>query len=431
MTHLLKTKRFLPLFITQFLGAFNDNVFKNALVMFVTFKVASASEGDAQTLVIMAGALFILPYFLFSATAGQMADKYDRAFLARATKIWEMIIVSIGAVGFVVGNAYFLLFVLFCLGIQSTFFGPIKYALLPQHLKENELLAGNAYIEAGTFLAILLGTIAGGLLIMAEGGNMLIAGAMISCALGGYMTSRVIPQADAPMPSLEVNWNIPKQTWDMVQHDRKNRRVFLSILGISWFWVVGAAFLSQFPAYAKDIIGGDETVVTLFLTLFSIGVGIGSLLSIALLKGEVKSTYAPWAAGGIALFSLDLFWVSHGITPSATLMGAWQWMADSTSWRVLFDMLMIAVCGGLYVVPLYAIMQHESEEQHRARTIATNNVMNALFMVLSSLVIIALLKGGTTIPQLFLCLALCNGVAVVVIRKLKRASPKSPANGRA
>lgn len=419
---LLKTRRFLPLFVTQFLGAFNDNVFKNALVMLIAYKLANETGGNAQLLVTLAAALFILPFLLFSATAGQLADKIDRAKLARCTKIGEILLMGIAALGFYTDSIYFLLFVLFCLGTQATFFGPIKYALLPQHLQEHELIAGNAYIEAGTFLAILIGTILGGLLIMHEAGAHFISAAIVLVALAGYMTSRYIPDAPAPMPELTVSWNIPRETWRIIQHDRGNRRVFLSILGISWFWLVGATFLSQFPTYAKDVIGSDETVVTLFLTVFSVGIGIGSLLCNRLLKGKVESTHVSYAAFGITLFTLDLFFASGTAVHAGegVWMNAWEFLRYASSWRILFDLLGVAVCGGIYIVPLYAIMQHDSDPNSRARTIASNNVINAVFMVLSALATMLMLQQHFTVPQVFLTVGLLNGAVAVYIRRLKK-----------
>lgn len=422
--NLLKTRRFLPLFITQFLGAFNDNVFKNALVMLITYKLAEKLGGNAQLLVTLAGAVFILPYFLFSATAGQLADKYDRAFIARATKIWEIVIVAIGAVGFYIGNAYFLMFVLFCLGVQSTFFGPVKYALLPQHLREDELLAGNGYIEAGTFLAILIGTISGGLLILIAAGEHLISLTMIGVAVAGYVSSRFIPKAPAPMPSLTINWNIVTETWNILQNDRKNPAVWRAILAISWFWLVGATFLAQFPTFAKDIIHSDETVVTLFLTVFSVGIGIGSMLCSKLLKGKVSAGLVPYAAFGLSLFTLDFYLAGQAvvIAGEGTLMSAAEFMSHLENMRVLADLLLIAICGGLYIVPLYAIMQHHSDPAYRARTIASNNVLNALFMVLSALATVAMLKAGMSVPQIFLAVGVANGGVGLWIYRLQRAA---------
>ncbi len=420
-TSLLKTRRFLPLFLTQFLGAFNDNVLKNALVMLIAFKAAGESGGNAQILVTMAGALFIAPYFFFSATAGQLADKYDRAKMARITKIAEIIFMGLAAVGFYIGSTYFLLFILFCMGVQATFFGPIKYALLPQHLQDDELIAGNGYIEAGTFLAILAGTILGGLLIMQDSGAHLISAAMMSCALLGYIASRFIPTAPAPMPQLKIGWNIARETWRIIDHDRKNPRVFRSILGISWFWLVGATFLSQFPAYAKDVIHADETVVTLFLTMFSVGIGVGSALCNRLLRGEVKSTYVASAAFGMTIVTIDLFFASRGIVPAAdgTLMGAWTFLAQPWSWRIMFDLFAFAACAGVYVVPLYAIMQHDSEPESRARTIATNNVVNAVFMVVAAVVTVWMLKEEFTVPEVFLTVGVLNGLVALYIRRLR------------
>ncbi len=419
MISLLATRRFLPLFITQFLGAFNDNVFKNALVVLITYKLASNVDGNAQMLVTLAAGLFILPFFIFSATAGQLADKYDRAQMARATKIWEMIIMMIASAGFYFGNIYFLLFVLFCLGVQATFFGPIKYALLPQHLHEGELIAGNGYIEAGTFLAILLGTICGGLLIMNELGTQLIAGAIIVCAALGYASSRFIPKAPGPMPELKIHWNIARETWRIIGHDRHNHRVFVSILGISWFWLIGATFLSQFPTYAKETLGADATVVTLFLTVFSVGIGIGSLLCNRLLGGEVSSKYVPAAALGITLFTVDLFFASSHSVSSGTLIDVWEFLNHIPNVHILLDLLAIAICGGVYIVPLYAIMQHESAPNSRARTIASNNVMNALFMVIAAVGTMIMLKAGFSIPHVFLTIAILNGAATIVIARIR------------
>ena len=415
---LFATRRFLPLFITQLLGAFNDNVFKNAIVMLITYKLASETPGNAQMLVTMAGALFILPYFLFSATAGQMADKYDRALMARATKLAEIFVMIVASIGFVMNNAYFLLFVLFCLGIQATFFGPIKYALLPQHLRENELIAGNAYIEAGMFLAILLGTIAGGLLILYPNGVFLISTAIMLCAIGGYASSRHIPEAPAPQPDLVLDWNIARQTWRVVAHDRKNVNVFRSILAISWFWTVGAIYLAQFPAYAKDVLHADATVVTLFLAAFSVGIGIGSLLCNVILRGVISARFIPLGGIGMSLFGIDLYFASDLVHGSANLIGAWDFLKLAGGLRIFADLLGFSISAGVYIVPLYAIMQHESDAAYRARTIATNNILNALFMVISSVGAVALLGAHVSIPQIFLLMSVLN---LAVAGWIKRA----------
>lgn len=413
---LLKSPRFLPLFLTQFLGAFNDNLFKNAFVALVTYRIAEAS-GPMH--VILAGAIFILPYFLFSATAGQLADKYDKSTLARLTKIWEIIIMAVASAGFFLGNSWFLQFVLFCLGTQATFFGPIKYALLPQHLKEDELISGNAYIEAGTFFAILLGTILGELLILRPGGATMVSVGMMLCAVGGYVTSRGIPSAPAPVPDMKIGHNIWKETWKIVGASRKRRDVFLAILGGSWFWFVGATFMSQFPTFAKDVLGGDETVFTLLLTMFSIGIGVGSFLCNKLLDGHVEATYVPPAALGISIFTLDLFFTSHGDFPQPDiLLSAREFLHSFRSWHILFDLLMIAVCAGIYIVPLYAIMQERSAPEERARIIASNNIVNAIFIVASAILTMLMFKLSFTIPQVFLTIGLLNAAVAVYICKL-------------
>jgi len=419
---LLSSRRFLPLFITQFFGAFNDNLLKNSLVMLVTYRLSAQTGGNAQLLVTLAAGLFMLPFFLFSATAGQLADKYDRAKLSRIVKLVEIALMVIAAVGFFAHSPYFLLFVLFCMGVQATFFGPIKYALLPQHLHDDELLLGNAYIESGTFLAILLGTIIGGLLILQPGGEGWVSAAMVLFAVLGYLASRFIPGAPAPDPTLTVNRNIWRETWRIVGFSRENKAVFICILGISWFWLVGATFLSQFPGYAKDVIHSDETVVTLFLTVFSVGIGVGSMLCSKLLGGHIRTTYVPLAALGMTLFSFDIYIASLHPSQgdSAALIDAWHFMTSWNSWRIMGDLFLIAVSGGVYIVPLYAIMQHQSAPQHRARIIAANNVINALFMVAAAVLTLAMLAMAFTIPQVFLAVALANGVVAVVCYKVNR-----------
>ncbi|HEU5047296.1 MAG TPA: acyl-[ACP]--phospholipid O-acyltransferase [Rickettsiales bacterium] len=417
---LLASKKFLPLFLTQFLGAFNDNLFKNALVILITYRIAAQTGENAQLLVTLAAGLFILPFFLFSAPAGQMADAYDKATMARYTKIAEIVLMVIAAAGFYMQNAWFLLFVLFCMGIQATFFGPIKYAILPQHLEENELIQGNAYIEAGTFLAILLGTILGGLLVLKDGGITMVAIGIIAVALLGYITSRSIPTAPAPVPDLRVDWNLFRQTWRIVAESSRQKDVFLSILGSSWFWLVGATFLAQFPTFAKDVVHSDETVVTLFLTMFSVGIGLGSMLCNKLLRGSVQATFVPLAAICISLFTIDLYFASQH-TPHAAagaLLSAEQFVRYPQSWRILFDLVMMAVSSGVYIVPLYAIMQERSDPASRARTIASNNILNALFMVGSAILTLVMLKFSFTIPEVFLSVAIANGLVAIYICKL-------------
>ncbi|MDX1975235.1 MAG: MFS transporter [Rickettsiales bacterium] len=418
---LVRSQRFLPLFITQFCGAFNDNMLKNALVMLITYRISAQIGENTQLLVTIAGAIFILPFFLFSATAGQLADKYDRAKLVRIIKITEIIIMAVATIGFLLQSLSVLLISLFAMGTHSTFFSPIRYALLPQHLREHELLTGNAYMEAGTFLAILLGTISGGLIVLRLHGDWLVSGALFAVALIGYISSRSIPAASPPDPGLVISRNIWKETWHIVGFSKQNRAVFICVLGISWFWLIGATYLTQFPVFVKDVLGATPEVVTLFLTIFSIGIGFGSFLCDRLLHGTIHSTYVPWAALGMALFGVDFYFASiySGFSVGETLIPIEQFLASLAGWRITLDLLGVSICAGLYIVPLYTIMQHRSEIHYRARIIAANNIMNAIFMVGAAFVVLFLLSLSFTIPTIFVVLALANGVVAFYIRALK------------
>ena len=416
---ILKSRRFLPLFVTQFLGAFNDNLFKNALAILILFRLASGDEGEV--LVALAGGIFILPYFLFSATAGQLADKYDKGRMIRVVKAVEIGVMALAAAGFAWGRIDFLLAVLFLMGAQSTFFGPLKYGILPQHLDAGELVGGNALIEAATFLAILLGTIAGGLLVLSEGGITIISAAIIAVALAGWAASLRIPAAPATVPALKVNWNFVSETGAILKHAASSRDIFLSILGISWFWLVGATFILLFPPYAKDVLGSGEQVVTLFLTVFSIGIGLGSIGCDRLLKGEVSARTVPFGALGMAIFSIDLYFASVAVAPLASgeaLLGASAFLAEAGHWRILADLLLISISGGLYIVPLYAIVQKRADADHRARTIAANNVMNALFMVIGAAIAATLFAAGLSVTGVFLIIAAANVIAAWYVCKL-------------
>ncbi|MGV7220858.1 MAG: acyl-[ACP]--phospholipid O-acyltransferase [Nitrospinales bacterium] len=419
-THLLKTKRFLPLFLTQFLGAFNDNVFKNALVILITYSAAKNSSLSPQIMVTAAAGIFILPFFLFSAIAGQMADKYVKAKLIQSIKLIEIVLMICASIGFYFESPNFLMLVLFLMGTQSAFFGPVKYGILPDQLHRDELISGNALIEAGTFVSILLGTILGGLLILVGGGSTIISSMVIMVAVIGWVCSRFIPSGAPADPDIKIQANIIVSTYQIVQHIREKPAVFRSILGISWFWLFGASFLSQFPTFGKDIIGGNEQVVTLFLAVFSIGIGIGSLFCNKLLKGEIAATYVPLGILGMTVFTIDLFFAigSAGRTSGDELIGVMAFLSTFSNWRILFDLFSIAVCGGLYIVPLYAIMQSMCEEDHRSRTIAGNNVMNAFFMVVSALGITFFLANDFSVTQVFLVIAILNGVVAVYVSTL-------------
>jgi len=419
---LLKKKRFGPFFWTQFYGAFNDNLFKNALLIMFAFSGAShlADEApmmDAGTLVNLSAGLFILPFFLFSALAGQLADKYEKGYLIRMIKIVEIIIMALAAIGFIFNLPLVLLALLFLMGTQSAFFGPVKYSILPQHLKEEELVGGNGMVEMGTFLAILLGTIAGGVLIAVNGGRYVVGGSIIVLAIFGWIKSRGIPAAPAASPNLKITFNPLTETWKTISFTRENIVVFRSILGISWFWFYGATFLAQMPTFTEKVLMGNEHVVTLLLTLFSVGIGAGSLLCEKLSNKRVELGLVPLGAIGLTLFALDLWWVASHLHPSG-LSDFSTFLSQLTSWRILLDLLGIGLFGGFYIVPLYALIQQRSDEARRSQVIAGNNIINAFFMVTAAGMAIFLLKLGFTIPQLFLCVAIMNALVAIYIFSL-------------
>jgi len=425
---LLSSRRFLPLFFTQFLDAFNDNVFKNALVILITYTTAENAGLNPQIMVTLAAGIYILPFFLFSAPAGQLADKWDKARLIQYVKFAELVLLGGAAIGFYLDSVLLLIILLFLMGIQSTFFGPLKYSILPDQLHQDELISGNALIGAGTFIAILIGTIMGGLFILGENGGIIISSLTIGAALAGWLSSLFIPPVHPAAADTIVNWRLLEETRSIIHQARQNRTVYHAILGVSWFWLFGATFLSQFPTFAKDVIGGDEQVVTLFLTIFSIGIGIGALLCDKLLKGEVAATYVPLGILGMTVFTIDLYFASTSLVPAAggALIGARSFIESFAHWRILLDLLAISISGGLYIVPLNAIIQSHAEPSHRSRAIAANNIMNALFMVVSSVAISVMLALDFTVPEVFLTTALLNGlIAIYVVRLLPYELVKS------
>jgi len=370
---LLRTRRFLPFFCTQFLGAFNDNVFKQSLIILLAFNAASMTTLAPVVLTNLCAGLFILPFFLFSATAGQLADKFDKTRIIRLVKTAEILIMILAGFGFHYQQLWMLLLALFLMGTHSSVFGPIKYAILPQSLEKDELVGGNALVETGTSLAILLGSMLGGWLISLEdGGRDIVSWTVLGIAFLGFLVSWQIPQAPAGNPDLKINWNPLSETWHNYQFVRKNRVVMLSILGISWFWYYGATFLTQIPAYTKDVLGGNEHVVTFLLTVFSVGIAIGSLLCEKLSDKRVELGLVPFGSIGLTLFGVDLFFATNHLTPEVTT-GLAEFIVNPLHYRVIFDLVGIGIFGGFYIVPLYSLVQSRSEPAHRARTIAGNN----------------------------------------------------------
>lgn len=407
--YLLKTRRFAPLFGTQFLGAFNDNLFKNTLAVILTFQGVQWTTINISLLAPLIGAIFILPFFLFSGMAGELADRYDKARLARVVKVWEIFLMILSFIGFYLHSFELLLLVVFGMGMHSTLFGPIKYSIIPQHMGENELITANALVESGTFAAILLGTILGGILSIFPNGGIIASCVAILLAFLGYIISRFIPTAPSLIPHTSISFNLPMQTINALRLAYDNRIVFLSILAISWFWLYGALLLSQFPTLVKTILMGNETTVTLMLSLFTLGIGIGSILCEKLSAHTIRPSLVAVGAIGMAIFGIDFALGTQTFHAHATLYEMMEF------WHILVDLVFIGIFGGLYSVPLYALMQARSDAQVRSRIISANNILNALFMVLGAIATILLLENGWSIPDILLGTALATGVVAVVI----------------
>jgi len=414
---LMFERRFGPFFLVQLSGAFNDNVFKNALVILVAYNAAAYSSLDPAVLANVAAGLFILPFLLFSANAGQFADKFEKSALIRVIKAVEIVIMIIAGAGLITKNLSLLLAALFLLGMQSAFFGPVKYALLPQALSPRELIGGNALVESGTFVAILTGTIIAGILATFPGGPLLVTALILVVSIVGFCSSLAIPRAPAPTPGLTVNWNLFSETWANLRFATRDRAVFNSILGVSWFWFYGALFLSQLPNYSRVSLGGSEHVVTLLLALFSVGVATGSLLCERLSGHKVEIGLVPFGSIGLSIFAVDLFFATPGSVVQ-TDVGAFAFLLQQGAWRIALDLFLIGVFGGFYIVPLYALIQTRSDPSHRSRIIAANNILNALFMVVAAAVAVLMLQLGATIAQVLLMTGVFNIAVAVYIYSL-------------
>ena len=412
---LLSKKRFLPFFLTQLLGAFNDNLFKNGLTVLIAFQAVSIDQSSSNTLVNVAAGLFILPFFLFSPIAGQLADKFEKAFLIRRIKLLEVGIMLLGAVAFVMESAELLIAILFLMGTQSALFGPVKYSLLPQALKPKELVGGNAMVEFGTFLAILMGLIASVFILGFGTAQIAVAVVLVACV--GYWASRAIPALPAADPDLKFDFNIIRQTRSIIADARENKAVFYSIMGISWFWFIGITYVTQLPNFVRYDLGGDEQVYILLLSMFSIGIGVGSLLCEKMSGRMVEIGLVPIGALGLTVFAVDIY-LNQSSAISEVLLTPTAFLANADNYRVMIDIVMLGISGGIYIVPLYALVQQRSDERKCSRIIAANNVFNALFMVAASLYGLIVLNTGTDIPTLFLIVALMNAAVVLFIFRL-------------
>ena len=414
--NLLRTQRFLPLFVTQFLGAFNDNLLKNAVVVLINFHGMHMLGLPAELMIQLTAALFILPFFLFSASSGQICEKYDKAQVARFVKKLEIGIMLVAALGFLLQNGMILMSTIFLMGLHSTLFGPLKYSVLPQYLQPAELIGGNGLIEMGTFVSIILGQVAGTVLIGVDESRLLLIAVLLLCAVAGYQASRHMPPAASSAAATPIDWNFARQTWQIIQHARQNRVVWLSMLGISWFWFLGAIYLSKLPTYASNVLGGNASVYTLLMTLFSLGVGIGSMLCDKLSGHKVELGLVPFGSIGLCLFGIDLYFAAP---PLAASQLAWQdILLQPAYWRLIGDFTLIGVFGGFYIVPLYALIQTRAEPEFRSRAIAANNILNALFMVLSAAFAAGLAAYGISIPTVLLISALLNILVAAYIYTL-------------
>ncbi|CAB3799150.1 Lysophospholipid transporter LplT [Paraburkholderia caffeinitolerans] len=437
---LLRQRRFAPFFWTQFLGAMNDNVFKIGFTSLVTYQAARFSGVDPKTVAFLISAIFIAPFVLFSATSGQIADKFDKAVLTRWVKTFEIVVMLIGATGFWMHSAPLLYLCTFLMGVHSTVFGPIKYAYLPQKLADDELVGGNGLVEMGTFVAILIGTIMGGLMAGigasdaasdvatnaasatvpagTPAGAWWLGGLCIGIALIGRVASAFVPPCAPSQPDLRINWNPFSETWRNLRLAHGNRTVFLSLLGISWLWFVGATFLASFFNFAKDVLSADPDVVTLLLAMFSLGIGTGSMLCERLSRGRIEIGLVPLGSIGMSVFGIDLFFASHALPAAPHLLSVGEFVRTLAHWRVLADLFLLAMFGGFYSVPLYALIQSRSAPSHRARIIAANNILNSLFMIVSALMAMALTAAGVGIAGIFLTTALLNIVVAAYIYTL-------------
>lgn len=411
--HLLKERRFLPLFLTQFFGAFNDNAFKLAMLTMISYHL-SQNQAQSEYYQALAGALFIIPFFIFSATSGQLADKFDKALITRLIKVFEVMLMIIGSFAFYHRSIFFMMFTLTGMGIHSTFFGPIKYAILPDHLPREDLLGATGLIEASTFLSILLGTTLGTLSIGTTNTSPFIAIFLtVFVAFAGLISSLFIPSAPSVTDNIKIDYNFWRATIDMLKQAKNETGALVAILTISWFWLIGAVLLTKLPDYTHYVLGANNKVFALFLALFSIGIGIGSLMISRILDGKISLKIVPWAMLMFTVFTFDLYWASPVVDAKEPVLTLLLFFTDITHWRIAFDIFMLAISAGLFVVPLYTYLQVASQPETRARTIAANNIYNSLFMVIGTLLVMVLLRLRVAIPQVFFILSILNAIAAI------------------
>ena len=393
-----------------------------AMVTVITYELAAKMGLNAGILNPLAAGIFILPFVLFSAFAGQLADKYEKSRQIRIIKIVEIGIMLLGSLALYFSDIYLMFLTLFMLGTQSTFFGPIKYSILPDHLRPNELIGGNALVETATFISILLGNIVGGLLVLSDDGVLWTGALTLTCAIIGWRSGAEVPSTVPAEPTLKINFNVFSESWRMISRMGENKPVLYSVLGISWFWFFGSLFLAQFPTYAEAVIGGDESVLTLFIASFSIGIGAGSMLCSRLLKGEISLKYVPLASLFMTVFCIDLYFASSQAVSAkgSELITISTYLQSIHNWRVLVDFLGIAIAGGVYIVPLYTNIQSKARKSELSRMIASNNILNSFFMVGSAFLAAGLIMAGFTVTDVFLVGAVMNGIVALLLIKVTK-----------
>lgn len=417
LSHLLTTKRFLPLFTTQSLAAFNDSLFRNTLIMLINYKLAIISHQNPASLTAWVAGIFILPFLLFSATGGELADKFPKSTLIRAIKIAEISITILGTIGLLKNDIFILYFTLFLMGVHSALFGPVKYAIMPELLAPEELLGGNSWFESSTFVAILLGSIAASIGFDLKFGMYLIPAVFFSCAVIALITGFMIPRTTAIVPDLKISWNFIGKTYEVIKYSTENKLVFVSIFCISWLWCIGVVLTTELPVLFKQLFNVAPEVISCIIAVFTIGIAIGSLLCNKISGGVAKFGYTPWAILGMSIFIFDLCYACHiGIPKPTTNLGLlplkYIFQFDNT-WRMFFDIFILSTCGGVYVLPFIIVLQTKPKASHRSRVLASNSIMNAVFMVIASILIIVLLKLGLSVLGLFIGVGMVNAIFAI------------------
>ncbi|HXH30913.1 MAG TPA: MFS transporter [Bacteriovoracaceae bacterium] len=412
---LLLSDKYWPIFWTQFWGAMNDNVFKNAMVILITFRAYSMLGLSVDQMVAVCGGIFILPFFVFSSISGQLSDKISKSKLVVYTKMMEVVVMGLGTLGFLYESLSLLFISLFLMGLQSTIFGPVKYSILPELVEENDIVKGNAYVEMGTFLAILIGTITGGVLIGSENGGLYVSGSILFISLLGLACSFKIPSLAAVDPSVKIDINLVRSTWEVLKIGKQTKSIYISILGISWFWFFGATLLSIFPVYVKDTLHSNEAVVTLFLAIFSIGVAIGSVFCEKFSHQRVELGLVPFGSIGLSAFVLHLYSVSEPIALTGNLLNVSEFLSVPGTYWILFDLAGLSIMSGFFIVPLYTFIQMRSPREIRSRVIAANNIVNALFMVAAAVMLTVLFSLGLKVTDILLVLFVLNTLVSVYI----------------